>query len=540
MHGVRWAWLALVAVHGEDSPIERLINAHYPSQYVVQRLQKGQEIDIDGHLEEDAWAEVPWLENFLDLAGPRFHGWEEASRDYARRFTGSSNPTRVKLCWDESFLYVGAELQSRSVADSVTGHCNDLHSSVWPSPVLPYFDDDFEVFIDASQSNYFYVEFEMNARNASYATLWSQPQAGLGSVAPECGRPGSGLQGVCCNTTWNGGKGLCDHDVEREGEGWTMEMFAPSLRPGNGMLSATSNTSQMWILEIRFPIMSSEGHGGLLNQPVEQHLPEVPVAKLHPASGQRFWWATFANALHAPWWSKLTAADTKRPELIKQRCEGEIQADKERYGFSQFLLDANNAAPTCYYEAASQNLGGHQYMHNPDVFGYLQFADAPKMESCRNVFWLSRFVLAQLYQAEVQYLIQPDFGNGAFTSNLAELLNPRVCSISNACNASALQQALEYVDLAIHARDEARSGNCVRYAIPNVQNSSWTGGPCFDAHVSYTIQRRGDPMKRRLIRGSISEARLMSSPDVGQRWNDPDADWLCLDEVEVLPAGTYI
>ena len=30
-----------------------------------------------------------------------------------RRFTGSSNPTRVKLRWDESFLYVGAELQSR-------------------------------------------------------------------------------------------------------------------------------------------------------------------------------------------------------------------------------------------------------------------------------------------------------------------------------------------------------------------------------------------------------------------------------------------
>lgn len=44
------------------------------------------------------------------------------------------------------------------------------------------------------------------SRNASYATLWSQPQAGLGSVAPECGRPGSGLQGVCCNTTWNGGQ----------------------------------------------------------------------------------------------------------------------------------------------------------------------------------------------------------------------------------------------------------------------------------------------------------------------------------------------
>lgn len=78
---------------------------------------------------------MPWLDNFLDLAGPRFDGWQEASRDYARlgwnvhpmwsshavdvvdlharRFTGSSNPTRVKLRWDETFLYVAAELRSR-------------------------------------------------------------------------------------------------------------------------------------------------------------------------------------------------------------------------------------------------------------------------------------------------------------------------------------------------------------------------------------------------------------------------------------------
>ena len=63
----------------QETPIQRLINAHYPSQYVVRtsasadlqsaswrdevsRLRKGQEIDIDGRLEEDAWAEVPWLQ----------------------------------------------------------------------------------------------------------------------------------------------------------------------------------------------------------------------------------------------------------------------------------------------------------------------------------------------------------------------------------------------------------------------------------------------------------------------------------------------
>ena len=56
----------------------------------VQRLRQGQQIWIDGQLEDEAWAEaaavvmvwhaftelwdlsqVPWLENFMDLAGPR-------------------------------------------------------------------------------------------------------------------------------------------------------------------------------------------------------------------------------------------------------------------------------------------------------------------------------------------------------------------------------------------------------------------------------------------------------------------------------------
>ena len=50
------------------------------------------------------------------------------------------------------FLYIAAELHSHHVAASVTGHCDNLTSNVWTgTPVLPYFDDDFEVFIDASQ-----------------------------------------------------------------------------------------------------------------------------------------------------------------------------------------------------------------------------------------------------------------------------------------------------------------------------------------------------------------------------------------------------
>merc|ERR1712110_791141 len=104
----------------------------------------------------------------------------------------------------------------------------------------------------------------------------------------------------------------------------------------------------------------------------------------------------------------------------------------KRNGFSQFLVDANNAAPTCYYEAASQHLGGHQYMHNPDNFGYLQFSTRGD-KLCRNVQWLGRFVLAQIYQAEVQYLMSANLGNGTYTASVAELLAPSVCTIANAC-----------------------------------------------------------------------------------------------------------
>ncbi|CAE8625929.1 unnamed protein product [Polarella glacialis] len=513
---------SLPTEHVGDSPsadgskttiLEQVLAAHYPSQYVVQKLEETQRIQIDGHLDEPAWAD-----------------------DYSKRFTGHENPSKVKVRWDEHFLYVAAELRSKHVAATVTGHCDDLSSNVWTgTPVLPYFDDDFEVFVDASQSNYFYVEYEMNARNATYGTLWTLPQAGLGSVAPECGG-GVGVRKACCNTTWNQGQGLCDRGVETEAGSWTMEMYDGAERPGFGMQSAAQNHTDSWTLEVRFPILSSAEHGGLINLLPGSHYPGTNPEKLDPNQGQRFWWATFANALHAPWWSKLNSTSTKQAELIKSLCQEVVAFDEKRYGFTQFLVDANNAAPTCYYEAASQNLGGHQYMHNPDSFGYLQFAtqEDAAAKSCKNVQWLGRFVLAQLYQAEVQFLMNVDLGNGAYSASLAKLLDPSVCTIRNACNVTALSLAAGLAEIGISAQEGVSSGKCVRYEVGDAQSSNWTGGPCFSASVAYSVQSKRDPSKVRQVKGVINEARLMSfAVEVGQRWNEPDAEWLCLDEVVI-------
>ena len=55
---------------------------------------------------------------------------------------------------------------------------------------------------------------------------------------------------------------------------------------------------------------------------------------------------------------------------------------------------------------------------------------------------------------KVQYLMTA--GKGCFTSNIADLLSPATCDISNACNVSTLVDALNYVDISIYADDGKR------------------------------------------------------------------------------------
>jgi len=58
---------------------------------------------------------------------------------------------------------------------------------------------------------------------------------------------------------------------------------------------------------------------------------------------------------YMPPWADLNASTvSSHPELIKAKCNEIIERDMKQNGFSQFLIDGNNAAPTCYYEAASQ------------------------------------------------------------------------------------------------------------------------------------------------------------------------------------------
>jgi hypothetical protein len=120
-----------------------------PRGYVCYRARSP--VVIDGKLDDVAWQDIPWSEEFVDIEGdakpkPRFR-------------------TRMKMCWDDTALYIAAELEEPHVQGSFTKHDSYIFHE----------DHDFEVFLDPDGDNHFYAEFEMNALNTTWDLLLTRP-----------------------------------------------------------------------------------------------------------------------------------------------------------------------------------------------------------------------------------------------------------------------------------------------------------------------------------------------------------------------------
>lgn len=121
----------------------------HPRRYPTYHLSstRTSALTIDGRLDELAWEDAPWSEPFQDIRGLRH--WSQPW------FT-----TRVKMLYDDEFLYVAAYLEEDSVWANVTRR-NDV----------VFHDNDFEVFVDPDGSTHNYKEFEVNAINTTW-NLW--------------------------------------------------------------------------------------------------------------------------------------------------------------------------------------------------------------------------------------------------------------------------------------------------------------------------------------------------------------------------------
>jgi len=169
---------------------------------------------MDGTLMGGAWSALPWTDDFVDITG---------DPDLAPHFR-----TRARMGWDESFLYVGAELEDPQVWGTLTER-----------NAVIYEDNDFEVFLDPDGDGRNYYEFEINALGTIWELSLPKPYREGGEPVLGCNLPGL-HSGVHVRGHLN--------DPSTVDEGWSVAIAFPwaGLAPYAGDRPCPPRTGDEW------------------------------------------------------------------------------------------------------------------------------------------------------------------------------------------------------------------------------------------------------------------------------------------------------
>ncbi|WP_274365118.1 carbohydrate-binding family 9-like protein [Paenibacillus thermotolerans] len=125
------------------------MKAYNPNRYVCKKSAQPLG-ELDGRLDKPFWEQAGWTEPFVDIEG-------DLKPAPAKR-------TRVKMLWDDEFLYFGALLEDDEIWATLTERDSVI-----------FHDNDFEIFIDPDGDTHNYYEFEMNALNTVWDLLLVKP-----------------------------------------------------------------------------------------------------------------------------------------------------------------------------------------------------------------------------------------------------------------------------------------------------------------------------------------------------------------------------
>ncbi|MBM4110136.1 MAG: hypothetical protein FJ254_02100 [Phycisphaerae bacterium] len=149
---------------------------------------------LDGRFDADpAWDSVPWSTEFVDIEGPD---------RTAPRFS-----TRMKMCWDQSFLFVLADMQEPDLWATLTRHDE-----------IVFHDHDIEVFIDPDGDTREYYEIEVNALGTVFDLFLHTPYRAGGPADHGWNAAGMRL-GIDLRGTLN--------DPRDRDNGWSIELAIP-------------------------------------------------------------------------------------------------------------------------------------------------------------------------------------------------------------------------------------------------------------------------------------------------------------------------
>lgn len=167
---------------------------------------------IDGKLDDAAWKNVEWTENFKDI---------EAERKPLPIWN-----TRAKMTWDNRGLYIAAELREPHVWAYLKNYDD-----------IVFNDNDFEVFIDPDNDTHRYYEFEVNALNTMFDLFMAKPYRNGSGALIAYNAPGMqwavDIQGTLNNPS----------DIDK---GWTVEIFIPFWAVPFGNSPKVPNDGDFW------------------------------------------------------------------------------------------------------------------------------------------------------------------------------------------------------------------------------------------------------------------------------------------------------
>jgi hypothetical protein len=142
------ATLTLGLAASSDAPTTAPLETPDPRGYVCYRATSP--LTIDGRLDEAAWRDAPWTDDFVDIEG------DVKPKPTLR--------TRAKMLWDDTYFYIGADLVEPNLWATMKEHDSVL-----------FHENDFELFIDPNGDNHEYYEVEINALGTGWDLLLPRP-----------------------------------------------------------------------------------------------------------------------------------------------------------------------------------------------------------------------------------------------------------------------------------------------------------------------------------------------------------------------------
>jgi hypothetical protein len=158
---------------------------------------------IDGNIDKPVWQHAKWTDEFVDIEGDI-----KPKPQY---------PTRVKMLWDDSCLYIAAKITDPNVWATLKNHDDII-----------FHDNDFEIFVDPLNGGQPYYEIEVNALNTIFDLMLNKPYRDGGNALINWNADGL-RSAVKIRGTMN--------DPSDTDEGWTVEMAIPfkSVSQGNSV-----------------------------------------------------------------------------------------------------------------------------------------------------------------------------------------------------------------------------------------------------------------------------------------------------------------